>query len=293
VGRVLALAAGLAVVGVGGCASTWDDVTSRRVRDKPASLFKSDDPLHVLRSNPDGSERAKAMAKLKEPLAAGRPEAEQEEVLQLLADAATADPSPWVRMSAVNALGRFRDPRTTDLLVAAYHQADGRPATAREMPIQLTAARGGEPAVLNDRLGLHGPQGFHADQAGTIRGLALDNLARRDDPKVVDFLARVAAGEEAAVNEDPVVKEFVRQRAVASLGKVRTKEAVVALAKVLAADGGKDVTITHLAHGGLVGLTGLKHPPDPATWNEVVQTGFEIAPPPSGFDKTLQAVTPD
>jgi HEAT repeat protein len=266
-------AAVAATVGLTGCASTWDTMTSRRFRDAPfGTMFKSDDPMAVLRENPDGEARARAMRDLKEPAA----EPEQTEAIEILAAAATGDPSPWVRVAAIDALGRFRDPRAVEHLAHAYHQAGGKP------PAQQDKA----PGLLNDRLGLHGPQGFPSDQAANIRGRAIEALAKTGRPEAVGFLAEVASTPTTEF-EDPIERNAVRQRAVAGLAKIRDKEAVAALAKVLAAEQGKDVTLTNLAHGGLVELTGLKHPADPAAWNEVVQAGFEIAPEPSGLRRAL------
>jgi hypothetical protein len=271
-------AAVAATVGLTGCASTWDTMSSKRFRDDPFGvMFQSDDPMTVLRENPDGEARARAMRTLKEPGA----EPEQTEALEILSAAATTDPSPWVRVAAIDALGRFQDPRAVEQLAHAYHQAGGKPA----------GQKSGGTGPLNDRLGLHGPQGFPADQVANIRGRALDALGRTGQPQAIGFLAEVASAP-PATNEDPLERSAVRQRAVAALAKVRDKEAVAALAKVLAAEQGKDVTLTNLAHGGLVELTGLKHPADPAAWNEVVQAGFEIAPEPSGLRRTLGPDTP-
>ncbi|HET6576331.1 MAG TPA: HEAT repeat domain-containing protein [Fimbriiglobus sp.] len=274
------LIAMIALVAAGsGCASTWETMTSRRFRDKPfETMFGTEDPLTVLRQDPDGEARAKAMRRLKEPAANGRPQAEQDEVMQILSTAATSDPSPWVRMAAIDALGKFQDSRTVETLAAAYYQASGRTEPeAQPAPVVVTAG-GRTPGVPVERFGLHGPQGFPSDQAANIRGRALEALARTGRPEAVEFLARVAGGQELPANDDPAAAEFVRQRAVAGLGQVRSKEAVRALARVLAAEHGKDVTLTHLAHGGLVSLTGQDHPADPQEWNAVVQAGFEIAP---------------
>jgi len=287
------------VSGLTGCASTWDDMTSRRFREKPfGTIFHKDDPVQVLRSNPDGGERARAMKNLEEPLAIGRPESEQEEMMQILASAAASDPSPWVRLAAIDALGRFRDPRATDALVAAYHQADGRPSRPTQPPpppagsIHPASGGRGDPSFLNDRLGLMGPQGFSPDQVANIRGRSLESLANKTDPKVVNFLANVAKGQELPPDEDPTSRDFVRQRAVAGLGKIRTKESVVALTAVLTAENGKDVPLSHLAHTGLVGLTGQKLPADPEKWNAIVQTGFEIAPEPGGIQRAVSFELP-
>ena len=108
---VTRLIAMVALVAAGsGCASTWETMTSRQFRDKPfGTMFGTEDPLTVLRENPDGETRARAMRRLKEPAANGRPQAEQEEALQILSTAATSDSSPWVRMAAIDALGKFQD----------------------------------------------------------------------------------------------------------------------------------------------------------------------------------------
>ena len=273
--------------GLTGCASTWETVSSKRFREKPwESTFGNDDPMHVLRTSPDGEERAAAMRRLKEPLAAGKSQAEQDEAYQILAEAATADPSPWVRMAAIDALGKFRDPRAVETLALAFHQAPGRP-TGMQPATSFQSAGGRSPtSPLADRLGLHGPQGFPADQTATIRGRALDALAATGQVEAIDFLARIAEGQELA-NEDPTIQTFVRQRAVAGLGKVRQKEAVSALTRVLEAEQGKDITLTNLAHGGLVELTGKNLPADPGRWNEVVQTGFEIAPESNAIQRAI------
>ena len=289
---MLALGTAVAVVsGLTGCANTWEAVSSQRFRDKPwETTFGREDPARVLRTSPDGETRARAMRDLTETRIEQLSEAERTEVLDSLATAATADPSPWVRMAAIDALGRFKDPRTVEVLATAFHQATGRPAGAPQ-PIQPAAGR--QTSLLGDRLGLTGPQGFPGDQVANVRGRALDALAKSGRPEAVEFLARVAAGDEVLVNEDPADRAFVRQHAVAGLGRMRQKEAVVALSKVLADEQGKDLTLEHLAHEGLVGLTGKNHPADPAAWNGVVQAGFEIAPEPNPIQKALGALVPE
>lgn len=284
--RLIAVAA--LVAAGSGCASTWESMTSRRFRDKPfETMFESEDPLTTLRESPDGETRARAMRRLKEPAANGRPQAEQDEAVQILTTAATSDPSPWVRMAAIDALGKFQDPRAVETLAAAYYQASGTTESAPQPTPSVVTAGGRTPGVLTERFGLLGPQGFPSDQAANIRGRALEALARTGRPEAVEFLARVAGGQELPANEDPAANEFVRQRAVAGLGQVRSKEAVHALAQVLAAEHGKDVTLTDLAHGGLVSLTGQNRPADPQQWDAVVQAGFEIAPEPTPLQRAV------
>lgn len=286
---MLALTAAVAALaGLTGCANTWEAMSSQRFRDKPwETTFGRSDPVRDIRTSPDGETRARAMRQLTEAHLAKLSEPERTEVFDHLTTAATADASPWVRMAAIDALGRTNDPRAVEVLAVAFHRATGRPAAATPpttQPIQQVSRQTG---LLGDRLGLTGPQGFPGDQVANIRGRALTALARTGRPEAVEFLARVAAGHEALVNEDPADRDFVRQHAVAALGKVRQKEAVVALARVLSDEQGKDLTLGHLAHEGLVGLTGQNHPADPSVWAGVVQAGFEIAPEPSGVQRAI------
>jgi hypothetical protein len=276
-----------------GCASTWETLGSRRFREKPYdTLFKSEDPLQVLRTNPDGEARARAMRKLQEPAAIGHSTMEQNEVMEMLTKDATSDPSPWVRMAAIDTLGRFKDPRAVEALTVAYHQATGRSDPEPLPPIQQVAAGMGAPlrdrGLLGDRLGLHGPQGFPSDQVANIRGQVLDALANSGQPRALAFIARVATGEEAPTEADPLARDFVRQRAVASLGRMRQKDSVVALTKVLSATHGKDIALAQMAHRELVDLTGQRLEEDPAKWNGVVQAGFEIAPEASWIERAIR-----
>jgi HEAT repeat protein len=267
-------------------------MTSRRFRDKPfGTMFGSEDPLTVLRTDPDGEARARAMARVAEPAAAGRPDAEQDEVVQILTQAATADPSPWVRMAAVDALGRFQDPRAMEALTAAYQSAPARPPRPTPTVPQTGIMTAGgrtmtEPGLLADRLGLHGPQGFAADQVAAIRGRVLDALGKSGRPEAVGFLTRVAVGQESA-DDDPASRDIVRHAAVRNLGNVRQPEAVTALARVLADEQGKDLTAVQLAHAGLVGLTGKSLPPDPAAWQELIQAGVTVSPEPNAIQRAV------
>ena len=66
------------------------------------------------------------MRRLKEPLRDNRTQQEQDAVIDVLARAATSDPSPVLRLAAIEALGRFEDPRAAGILVIAYQNAHGR-----------------------------------------------------------------------------------------------------------------------------------------------------------------------
>jgi HEAT repeat protein len=279
-----------------GCASTWDTLTSKRFQNKPfGTMFGSEDPMTVLRNNPDGEDRARAMLKLKEPILNGKGEAEQDEAMQILHAAATTDSSPWVRIAAIETLGKFKDPRAVPTLTQAFHTSTGSSVTpapeAPPSPIEQASLT--RPARLPDRYGLAGPQGFPSDQVMNIRGRVVESLAKSNHPDAVAFLAEVAKGRGQLINEEPSARGFVRQRAVAGLSQMRHKDSVVALSEVLASEHNKDLTLTNLAHTGLVGLTGKKLPANPEQWGEVVQAGnFEVVPEPNAIQRAIGLSTP-
>jgi HEAT repeat protein len=251
----IALTAGLT-----GCAATADTLTSRKFRQKPfETLFQPGDPLTVMRTSPEGDERAAAMRRLKEPLLDGRSQVEQDEAVELLSAAATSDPSPVVRVAAVGALGRFQDERAVKVLTAAYHQATG-----------ATGPQAG------DRLALAGPTGFAPEMVTIIRTRVVESLAATGRPEAVPVLTQVAAGAEGPADAD----RDVRLAAVRGLARLRVPESAVALSKVLTAEKGKDPALAGRAHAGLVSLTGQNHPADPEQWQAVVQAGVTIAPEP-------------
>jgi len=282
----------------GGCASTWDAVSSRRFREKPfGTMFgKEPDALTTLRdATPDmGDERARAFQRLKEPAAAGLGDAAQDEAVQLLSDAATGDPSAYVRVCAIDALGRFKDPRVPEVLANAYRYAAGKPVPTTSansgVPSGVVPASGEFKAKSLDLAALYGAKGFAPDQVANLRCRAIEGLASTSTPAAVAFLARVADGTEFGSNEDPAGRDYARQRAVDGLGKVRTKDAVLALNKVLAAESGRDVALTSLAHNGLKGLTGKTAPARPEEWDAIVQAGFEVVSPPSALQRALSEV---
>lgn len=114
--RLFALSAGVC-----GCAGAWDDVTARNFHVR--NIWQTSDPMMVLHESTDGDERAKALRALKEPRASGGNDVEQERVLQVLSQAAVSDVQPLCRLSAVQTLGRFSDPRCVQILTSAHEAA--------------------------------------------------------------------------------------------------------------------------------------------------------------------------
>jgi HEAT repeat protein len=299
--RLLPIAGVALSLALTGCAGTWDTFTSRRFKDAPFTsmqrMMSPEDPLLVLRAVPprDGDERARAMRRLKEPIESGGTQQDQDEIVELLARTATADPSPVLRLAAIEALGRFHDPRAAGVLMLAYQKAHGRPdgspaPSDAKSPFQLVggaAARVPGGTAL-DR-SLTAPTGYAPDTVAVIRCRALESLGRTNRPEAVQFLAGVAGGQQSDAQMEGSDDRDVRLAAVRGLGRCRQPESVVVLAQVLGRESGKDTAVVGRAHDGLVRLTGKHLPPDPQKWDAVVQAGVTIAPEPTWMDNAVQS----
>ena len=270
--------AAVAVIAQVGCAGTWDAVSSRKFREAPfKSTFTSEDPITVLRNKVEGDERAKAMRRLQEPAKAGKSQAEQDEALQILWTAATTDPSPVVRVAAIDALGRFDDPRAVGLLKDAYQKADGVPSD----PARFANAADLQQAAALDPIAMLAPSGFEPSFVATLRSRTITALSGKRSPEAVAFLAQVAVT--APDGEDQQLDRDVRSAAVRGLGQMRSRESVAALAAVLKQEAGRDVVLAQNAHEGLKELTGKNLPADPEKWSQVVQAGVSVDPKPAGL----------
>ncbi|QEL18098.1 HEAT repeat domain-containing protein [Limnoglobus roseus] len=268
-----------------GCTGAWDKMSSRKFRDHPYDvMFDRRDPLTVMRTSPEGDDRAGAMKKLKEPAANGRSADEQEEALKLLTDAAINDPSPVVRVAAIDALGRFQDVRAVKSLTAAYYQSGGTSAPKTDAPLtglQLTSG-GRELGSMDRSASLSGPSGFAPDVASVIRSRAVEALANTGKPEAVGLLTQVAAGTEKTGGGD----RDTRLAAVRGLKQLRTPESVAALSGVLTAEKTRDPALADRAHEGLVNLTGQSLPNDPQKWDAVVKSGqAAVVPAPNAVQQ--------
>lgn len=282
-----------------GCAQTWDDVTSRRFREQPlTTLFKSDDPMTVLRDDQyDADQKIRAMQRLREPARNGGTQADQDEAVQTLAYAATQNPYALIRLTAIDTLATFEDPRVNQILVTAYRNAG--PVAKPETPpagdpngIRTASAT----LVAESQAG--GP--FTADVTSTIRSKSLAALGERQAPEALPLLVEVAAAPaqkaqkpaedggvaklasrssaaamereaDAAIQSqlDRQYQADVRAAAVKALGKFKgNRQAADTLYQVMQKD--KDVTVKDRAREGLAGLTGRDLPADSPEWAEAV-----------------------
>ena len=224
-GAALAVCAAL-----GGCANFWDDVTSRDFHVR--SLWtRSEPPLVVIRTSTDGDARANAMVALKEPRRNGGGAAEQEEAVRILTTAATADPQPLCRMAAIQALGRFQDPRAVPALISAYEAAGQLPA----------------------------------DVAGAVQSQALASLGETRQPgAAVTFLVKAANRQPPAEASDRE-RQQARDTRLAAVRALRnydgSPEVATAMTRLMQSE--KDVALRDRARETYVKVTGTEPPADP------------------------------
>ncbi len=214
-----------------GCATVWDDVTSRDFHVK-TYLFPPP-PMVVLRDSDDGAARAHALAALQEPLAHGGTQKDQDLYFEILSKSATGDRDPLCRIGAIKALGRFKDARAADVLCTVTEQ-------------QLT---------------------FTADLNNLVRQEALKSLAETGQPLAVRRLVAVAKeppAEGSAQDKQEVLDR--RLTAIRGLGKYNYPEATETLVTILQTD--KDVAVRKRAHESLQSATGKELPPNPQAWAE-------------------------
>jgi hypothetical protein len=252
-GRLAMVFAGLSLIGAG-C-----DLNDRVVRwDFNLKRFgPQPDAMTVLRTSTDGDDRAKAMFELKEPKRNGGGDAVQEEAIQVLTDAATNDPRALCRIAGIGALGRFEDPRSIRLLVAAYY----------------------------------GASAFPSDQANSIRVAAMTALGHKRSEEGLALLARAATAPIAPATsaksdlrlvsqkDEDVIQKLLGQSdpdaqaardarlaAVRAMGMSRDPNAIPVLIPLLAEG---DVALRDRAQEALQNITGQKNvPPTPEAWSQ-------------------------
>lgn len=298
--RILPIAGLAAVLSATGCAGTWDTLTSRSFRDKPFGTMQKmcspEDPVGVLSADPprSGGERADAMRRLKEPLRNGGTQDAQNAMLDVLAKAATVEPSPVLRLSAIESLGRFEDQRVAGILIIAYNEAHGRSPGVKAPTTEIEQTRyPGVSARITDRTMLTGPVGYSPDTVSAIRCRVLDSLGRTDRPEAVNFLAHIATAGNGGKPPEGSEDRDVRLAAVRGLAKCRQPESVIALTQVMTRESGKDGALVGRSHDGLVKLTGKNLPPDPVKWNEVIQAGnVQVVPEPNLLQQAFEWIKP-
>jgi hypothetical protein len=219
-----------AALSAAGCASFWDEVTSRDFKFK--NLFTPDPPpLTVLKDSDDGYARAKALVALREPLRNGGTQQEQDIYVKILSESALSAKAPLCRMAAIQSLGRFKDPRAADVLCAVIEQ---------DLP-------------------------FTSDLKNLIYLEAVKGLAETGQPVAVRKLVQLAKeppAEGSAQDRQEVLDR--RLAAIRGLGKYNYPESTDTLVTLLARD--KDIAVHKRAYDSLVSATGKDLPPKAEEW---------------------------
>jgi HEAT repeat protein len=247
----------LALMSLCGCASFWDEVTSKDFKFK--DLYVKGEPMEVLRTSTDGDRRADAIRRLKEPKQNGGSDQEQDEMIDLLAKTAASDKQVLCRMAAIRTLGRFKDPRAAKALQSAYDQASGPDTSVDVRTAAYTAGAGN----------------FVPENSAVLRCHALIAMGETKDPATVDLLVRVlkqppvdGTAEERQQNLDE------RIAAARALGNFSQPQVTEALLQVLKKE--KDVALRYRAHESLQSATGKRLPPDPQVWEEYLHQGGNV-----------------
>src|SRR5262249_32603501 len=105
-----------------GCANLWDQVTDHNF--EISQLWNKANPYLVLKDSSDGTMRARALRTLHEPSQNYGSLADQDTIVKILTAAAVTEHTAVARMAAIETLGKFKDPRAADALIAAYYAAD-------------------------------------------------------------------------------------------------------------------------------------------------------------------------
>lgn len=239
-----------------GCASFWDDVTSRDFSLK--WYFQKPDPLVVLRDSHDGDLRRKALAALREPKQYGGTEEQQNLIVEVLTTAASNERQVLCRVAAINQLAHFQDPRAVEGLKEAYYRANS----------------------------------FSPDQATIIRCQALRALGETQQPAAVDLLVKVVKEPPVEGTEQEQQQKLQERIAAAkALRNFKDLQAAAILVEVLRTE--QDVALRDNSHDSLRCMTGKSFPANADVWAAFLQQSeqqqrnpFE----PTVTDKMLQLV---
>lgn len=216
--------AALLSLNLGGCAGFWDEVTSNNFEMK--HLFENPDPFVVLQKSTDGNERAQALRVLVEPRGHGGTDQDQEAVLKILITAATRERQFLCRTAAIEALGKFKDPRAVDGLTEAFYSSGS----------------------------------FPPDMATRIQAQVVGALGQTQNPKAERFLIKLVQEKPKGEGPDQEKQQImdVRLAAIRALGQFQEAAAVQALQTVLQSE--KDVALRDCAQESMRLASGQKPP---------------------------------
>jgi hypothetical protein len=240
------------LLGACGCATFWDDVTSRNFKMK--DLFTKEDALVTLRDSSDGYKRSRALMKLKEPTQNGGTPEEQELYVKILTKSAMDDRDPLCRLGAIRILSTYKDPRA--------------------------------PRVLEDVYQLRLP--FTADLNTVIRQEALAALVEIGNPDSRSLLIRVArspSGPSDTSITDRQQTQDERLAAIRGLQKYSQFDSIETLVYIMEKE--KDVALHDRAYQSVKTATGRNLPDDPKVWRDMMQNPQLAQQQPSVLERVM------
>jgi hypothetical protein len=227
------LPAALACFGLCGCASFWDDVTSRDFEFRSLWSAKPD-PLVVLRDSKDGDKRAKALRSMPEPAQFGEPQEQQDAYVKILCTAVVSERTALCRQAAIASLRTYKDPRVSEALQKAYYSASDYPP----------------------------------ETATILRCQALEALGQVGNPNAVKLLTEVVKEPPIAKGAEADRQQLLEQRIAAAraLGHFKQVDAADTLLAVLQKE--KDPGLRNVATTSLQLETGKRFPEDATAWDK-------------------------
>ena len=261
-----------------GCANTFDTITGQRFRESPFhSTFTTEEPIIVLRNVQEGDQRSKAMLALKEPKRNGGSDDLQNEVMQILGTSATSDKQAYCRLSAIETLARFEDPRAQQYLVTAYQSA------ALETPLDKPATpdAGVIQAGRRTRTPFAPVSIFTPDMVIRIQCLALESLGKKRSPEGLTLMIEMATTpvkKEVKLNDLESLTQTnlgqdqfdIRLAALHAMGNYRgDARAAQVLYQVMTTE--HDVALKNRAYESLKNVSGKDFPANSKEWATVVK----------------------
>lgn len=229
----------LACLGLSGCSTFWDDVTSRDFEMKSLVPWqKPPDPLVTLHDSKDGDHRAKAYRLMTEPVVADNPEL-REQYVKELCEGVLNERTSLCRQAAIASLRTYKDPRVSKALQEAFDHLSG----------------------------------YDPNTASILRCQILEALGQVGTPDALDLLIKVVKQPPLSKN-DPLQQQnqLLQERLAAAraLGHFREVPAAETLVAVLKNE--KDPAMRNVAHVSLEMETGKRFPDDAVAWDQYLHT---------------------
>jgi hypothetical protein len=254
------LPAALACLSLCGCASFYDDVTSRDFEIR--SLWEpKPDPLVVLSESRDGDKRAKAYRSMLEPAQYGGSKEQQDVYVNALCTAVVTERTALCRQAAIASLRNYKDPRVAKALQEAYYAAE-----RTKYPPETVAI---------------------------LRCQILEALGQVGNPSAVPFLITVLRDLPLAKGSEWEQQQQLEQRIAAAraLGHFKQMDAAETLLAILQKE--KDPGMRNVATASLQQETGKRFTEDAVAWDKYLhgaQDKDKVFGEPSFSDRVMDVV---